>query len=681
MFKTVYSMRIQELLPEINVNDKWGKDYRRYVPKFISYAKERIHVNKWKAEVRDQLFRSVNCISSLRQGNFYVNERVIIQEHWDELISPLGIIVDNPETFCVEHCYEIIRIIKKHTGSNRPAASLRFISAFQPSQLSTTVTWYYLDKIYNSIKDAGIDLPEGYGGDAIQKSHYIQVFLKENYPCVDDIERGTYAWRIPQLLHELKKSSAKNISQSTDDDPLSITANIFSVSDVLRMPLSIPDYQRPYVWNTTNVDQMLTDIKNSMEQGKRQYRIGSVILHNDDIVDGQQRITTISLIKLWANIENVDKEKGCGLLFAHELSFCHIKENYEYIKRWFNSIPENRRIDFVSYLDKCCEFVVIRVSGKDSLSLAFKLFDSQNGRGKPLEAYNLLKAFHLRAMSDSNENQKITCDRVWERNTRYGRSTNGGIIAYDILKHLFDEQLYRTRIWCRNSEAWSFSKKRIKEFKGMQIDKSHIVDYPFQNKQLLQFMTEKFYQLFLKDTMQICSRFSDGDGSEINPFVSINQPIVNGNCFFDYIRSYAEIYKKLFLELDSYQMYDFKVFYVKYCLSYNGHWRIGDNYIREMYKSLIMLLFDKFGEAGVNAYYRHLYVLAYILRRKQSRVYYSTVAKYPAQLFSIIDNAKDMFSLRKLEYIIAQPEFKEIKNGYDFPCYDEVLKSIISTFI
>ena len=63
-------------------------------------------MNKWNAEVRDQLFRSVNCISSLRQGNFYVNERVIIQEHWDELISPLGIIVDNPETFCVEQCYE-----------------------------------------------------------------------------------------------------------------------------------------------------------------------------------------------------------------------------------------------------------------------------------------------------------------------------------------------------------------------------------------------------------------------------------------------------------------------------------------------------------------------------------------------------------------------------------------------
>jgi hypothetical protein len=335
-------------------------------------------------------------------------------------------------------------------------------------------------------------------------------------------------------------------------------------------------------------------------------------------------------------------------------------------------------MEFISYLDKCCEFVVVRVSGKDSLSLAFKLFDSQNGRGKPLEAYNLLKAFHLRAMATSDENQKITCDREWEQNTRYGRDTSDGIVAYDILKHLFDEQLYRTRIWCRNSEAWSFSKKRIKEFKGMQIDKSHAVDYPFQNKQLLLFMTEKFYQMFLKDTMPTCSRFSDGDGADINPFVSINQPIVNGSSFFDYIRSYAEIYKKLFLELDSYQMYDFKVFYVKYCLSYNGHWRIGDNYIREMYKSLIMLLFDKFGESGVNAYHRHLYVLAYSLRRKQSRVYYSTVAKYPAQIFSIIDNAKDLSSLRKLESIIAQPEYKEIKNGYEFPCYDEVFKSVIS---
>ena len=95
-----------------------------------------------------------------------------------------------------------------------------------------------------------------------------------------------------------------------------------------------------------------------------------------------------------------------------------------------------------------------------------------------------------------------------------------------------------------------------------------------------------------------------------------------------------------------------------------------------MYKSLIMLLFDKFGEDGVNKYYRHLYVLAYYLRRKQIRVYYSTVAKYPSHLFSIIDNAKDISYLRIFETLIFQPDYLDIKNGYDFPYYDEVLNSI-----
>lgn len=106
-------------------------------------------------------------------------------------------------------------------------------------------------------------------------------------------------------------------------------------------------------------------------------------------------------------------------------------------------------------------------------------------------------------------------------------------------------------------------------------------------------MTEKFYQMLLKDTMPTCARFNDGDGSDISPFVSINQPIVNGNNFFEYIHSYAEIYKRLFLELDSYQMRDFKQFYRKYCLAYPGNWRVGDSYIRQRLHHLMLEEFDR----------------------------------------------------------------------------------------
>ena len=124
---------------------------------------------------------------------------------------------------------------------------------------------------------------------------------------------------------------------------------------------------------------------------------------------------------------------------------------------------------------------------------------------------------------------------------------------------------------------------------------------------------------------------------------------MNGKDFFEYIRTYAEIYKKMFIELDSFQLKEFKEFYKAYCLGYEGHWRTGDNYVREMYKSITLYLFDKFGEDVLNRYYKILYLLCYYLRRSNSRVFYQTVAKYPKNLFSIISNAKSEYDLKVLD--------------------------------
>lgn len=51
-----------------------------------------------------------------------------------------------------------------------------------------------------------------------------------------------------------------------------------------------------------------------------------------------------------------------------------------------------------------CEFVVIKVK---ELAEAFQMFESQNGRGKDLEAYNLLKAYHIRAMENDSQSEKL----------------------------------------------------------------------------------------------------------------------------------------------------------------------------------------------------------------------------------------------------------------------------------
>ncbi len=70
--------------------------------------------------------------------------------------------------------------------------------------------------------------------------------------------------------------------------------------------LKIPKYQRPYKWTAKNVIQLLDDIVEAKNENKEIYRVGTLILHQDqevgaeekiyNIVDGQQRIITFSLL-------------------------------------------------------------------------------------------------------------------------------------------------------------------------------------------------------------------------------------------------------------------------------------------------------------------------------------------------------------------------------------------------
>ena len=63
----------------------------------------------------------------------------------------------------------------------------------------------------------------------------------------------------------------------------------------------IPEYQRPYSWSIDNVSQLLDDLETSFSNEEPEYFIGSMICINKgnnffEVVDGQQRLTTLSLI-------------------------------------------------------------------------------------------------------------------------------------------------------------------------------------------------------------------------------------------------------------------------------------------------------------------------------------------------------------------------------------------------
>ncbi len=464
----------------------------------------------------------------------------------------------------------------------------------------------------------------------------------------------------------------------------SINAEIKKVTDVLDQPLNIPYYQRPYRWKEKNVNQLLEDIYTSWKNIKSAYRIGSVILHQKsktavDIIDGQQRLTTLVLL-----MHVLGSEQANDLLerfqFAHADSEKNIKQNHKYISHWVaDNIPRERK-DFLNYISKFCEFVEIVVAEKE-LSQAFQMFDSQNTRGKHLEAYNLLKAYHIRAMEEAPEKDKIESDRRWENATRYVQDPLGNETPRDLLKQLFNEQLYRTRVWSRKYSAYRFSKEDIDEFKGQTINSKEGIDYPFLNKDLMHSIALNYFDSLSLNVKGIKSRFNKAQIPNVIDYVSINQSIINGKAFFDYVETYVEMYKQLFIAKGNDVLAEFKKFY-KNAFQYKGSHRQGDQYLKELYKSAVMMLFDKFGEDGVNRFYKILFGVIYRLRLEKWQVRYAAAAKYPKEsnLFAIIEESKNYFDLRKLEKIARKdiekkrhiPEIEKIMEALDVVIIDKV---------
>lgn len=467
---------------------------------------------------------------------------------------------------------------------------------------------------------------------------------------------------------------------------MSIEASLKSTKDILTQSLIIPGYQRPYRWTTENVLQLLEDIRQSQLEGKMEYRIGTALFFRNsenqlEIVDGQQRLTTILLMD--AIRKNNSIHATHSLRYSSN-SVTAIRKNRDFIAQWVSDNTHDNGANIADYILNHCKFMEIVVH---NLSEAFQMFDTQNGRGKSLEAYNLLKAYHIRAMEQNTQDEKIQCDRDWEDASQYDATPDiQNDPNVDILGQLFREQLFKSRLWCRNDVAKDFSKDDIGEFKGFTIDKNHPIDFPFQNPFLLQYLTEKFYRNVLAGAIGTKTRLETCETEKTNPFVSINQTIINGKSFFEYVRTYVELYKTMYIELGSYQLAEFKEFYYLHCLTYNPQnendaWgtakhcsdafrntdskscRTGDTYLREVYKSICFVLLDKFGEKTLLKYYKSLYRLIYQVRLQNYAVKYPTAMSAPVRFFSIIQRAKSGMELLQLDKLANELKGKQ----YNYP--------------
>lgn len=219
-----------------------------------------------------------------------------------------------------------------------------------------------------------------------------------------------------------------------------------NIAQVFDEWFTIPSYQRHYVWDSDNIYDMLEDFTaNYIEYAHEEYFLGSYIIqnkdNNNDLLDGQQRITTLFL--LFAFLRDFDRsskdvKKNCeNLIFQKANKIRHIEErirlSYEIrgnvkkfieeylmnsgsiekhwleieqkandkkmsmsIQRMCNAImcykdyfTEHSDIDLDAFLGFILNNVVMIYISADSLEDAFRLFSVMNDRGQKLSNADL----------------------------------------------------------------------------------------------------------------------------------------------------------------------------------------------------------------------------------------------------------------------------------------------------
>ena len=390
--------------------------------------------------------------------------------------------------------------------------------------------------------------------------------------------------------------------------------------------LIIPPYQRPYKWTKKNVVQLLEDIFEYVVVKKKDYRIGNIILYEKDgeknIVDGQQRLTTISLL-----LKKLDLEFN-GLLsnqeFKLNISKNNIVYNFRVLEKWLDTkFKEAEKKEFKEQILKKCEFVLFTVYNEDE---AFQLFDSQNARGKELEPFDLLKAFHLREMEFDTEEERTKCVERWENS-----------IDENKLKPILGNHLFKIRKWSKNEWKYDFTKRDIDEFKGVSLH--HKQQYPYESalRMLDGFVDNAQNDKFLRN-LHIAQSF---------PF-SITMPIINGKRFFEYVDFYIQ---QKAMMLDNKQS-DLPEFRNKYCLNYHGEGRSGDKKVRNLYENILIFFLDKFGFVeNFDKYYEAFYKAAYINRCEKKRISLESILNSETiKIFRKINDALSPDSLKDYQY-------------------------------
>ena len=383
-------------------------------------------------------------------------------------------------------------------------------------------------------------------------------------------------------------------------------------------PLALDTYQRGFVWNKDKVRQLADDLVKYQEEVEKasdypDYYMGSILIHEHAdrakqyIIDGQQRLTSLSV--LYHNL--------CDRLPIN-FALTYSSKSAEHIRQAANIYRTVTKPN--AEIFNRITFTVIRVK---SVDLAFTFFDTQNNRGVPLHATDLLKAYHLREVGGFNaqhaESLQKICAKRWE-----GIQQSSPVMSHDqeFTHSLFSKFLWRARYW---------TGKRV---------------YPVSHDALMQeFQQETFKEKeTAPDTIPLyrahsnrlgaslaltSSGYGEIRGSTISlspeastlPF-SIRQPIHKGIGFFLYADKYAALLHNLISTPST------ELVIINFRKVYQDMVTANSLFLREVFLLASLMYYDQFGHEKLWEFSLRLEQALGAIRIGKARVSYETAQKF-----------------------------------------------------
>lgn len=188
----------------------------------------------------------------------------------------------------------------------------------------------------------------------------------------------------------------------------------------------VPVYQRNYAWEKDEIAALIQDVYDAMSAEKQYYYIGTLVsFHKGDevyeVIDGQQRLTTIYLILKYLNVDIGNRltyrarKKSTKTLesipeFKVDEKDTGIYNGFQSVKNSVEEVvPQSQTDVFTQYFLDKVRIIHYRVPKDVDLN---HYFEVMNSRGEQLEKHEIVKAELLSLLPDNADRAKF--NRIWE---------------------------------------------------------------------------------------------------------------------------------------------------------------------------------------------------------------------------------------------------------------------------